>query len=242
MAGGDNGGDARERPPPEELSRASLLAKLQAMGRKQGVTSNIVRFRRSRRKTGDASKSVPYMRLVLIGLAIGGLLGIAIFTPRLRRAEIASATAPPTTAPAIVSTAPLGPKPPSISPGAKENSDAAPAPLPRVTYATGGRQSTDDKNFSGVVERVIDGDTIDVAGAPARVRLAGIDAPELGTSEGERSRQVLNRLAAGRRVRCAVISYDMYGRVVATCRFSDGADLSRLMTARGAAQSDNYRR
>lgn len=212
------------------------------MGRKQGITSNIVQFRRLRRKPGDAGKSVPYMRLVLIGLAIGCLLGVAIFTPRLRRAEIASTTAPPTTPPAIVSTAPPEPTPPTIAPVAQENSDAAPAPLPRVTYATGGRQSTDDRHFSGIVERVVDGDTIDVSGAPARVRLFGIDAPELGTSEGERSKQALNRLAAGRRVRCAIVSYDIYGRVVATCGFSDGADLSRLMTARGAAQIDNYRR
>ena len=148
--------------PPEDLSRASQLAKLQPMGRKQSVTSNIVRFRRSRLRTGDAGKSVPYLRLVVIGLAIGGLLGIAIFTPRLQRVEIALTTPPPVTAPAVVSTAPPEPTPPAIAPGAEEYSDAAPAPLPRVTYATGGRQSTDDGHFSGIVERVVDGDTIDL--------------------------------------------------------------------------------
>ncbi len=70
------------------------------------------------------------------------------------------------------------------------------------------------------VERVVDGDTVDVriGGREERVRLIGVDAPELGQGVwGERAREVLRRWVEGRVVRLErdVVERDRYGRVLA---------------------------
>lgn len=55
--------------------------------------------------------------------------------------------------------------------------------------------------LTGWVVRVIDGDTVVVLAAPAtevRIRLAGIGAPEKGQPFGQRARQFLTSLIAGR--------------------------------------------
>lgn len=89
--------------------------------------------------------------------------------------------------------------------------------------------------------RIVDGDTLSLSGE--RIRLHGIDAPELaqtcpdahgGTwSCGAWSKAVLARLAS-EGVECAEMDVDRYGRVVAVC-FADGVDLNAAMVARGAA-------
>jgi len=76
-----------------------------------------------------------------------------------------------------------------------------------------------------VVKRVIDGDTFD-AFPVGRVRLADIDAPELGTAEGEASRIALERLILGKTVYLDVDDLyviDRYNRVVAIAyiRYND---------------------
>jgi endonuclease YncB( thermonuclease family) len=76
-----------------------------------------------------------------------------------------------------------------------------------------------------VVKRVIDGDTFD-AFPVGRVRLADIDAPELGTAEGEASRIALERLILGKTVYLDVDDLyviDRYNRVVAVAyiRYND---------------------
>ncbi|MBX6375267.1 MAG: thermonuclease family protein [Acetobacteraceae bacterium] len=89
--------------------------------------------------------------------------------------------------------------------------------------------------------RVIDGDTIEVAGR--RVRLHGIDAPERdqacergGRSYacGEEATRALAQLLAGREVRCAGRGQDRYGRVLAVCR-AGGADIGEAMVRAGWA-------
>lgn len=95
--------------------------------------------------------------------------------------------------------------------------------------------------FSGPV-RVIDGDTLDVGAR--RVRLYGIDAPELGqictNPDGARwdcgswvAREVRARLA-GRPVRCAAVEQDHYGRSVARCALA-GRDIGRMLVQEGLA-------
>ena len=83
--------------------------------------------------------------------------------------------------------------------------------------------------------RVIDGDTLEVAGTI--VRLADIDAPELGqTCEGPKAIRACGRLAAdflagrieGGAIACDVSEIDTYGRSIATCRHN-GDDLSAWM-------------
>ena len=94
--------------------------------------------------------------------------------------------------------------------------------------------------------RVVDGDTLDVAGV--RVRLHGIDAPESAQrcrTSGRYwpcGRQAARALAArigGRPVACEERDRDVYGRVVAVCTVA-GLDLNEWMVAKGWAFA--YRR
>lgn len=94
--------------------------------------------------------------------------------------------------------------------------------------------------------RVVDGDTLIVAGE--RVRLHGIDAPEAGQSCRLESRIwacgmaasiQLRGLIAGRTVTCDDRGRDAYGRMIATC-WSGVVDIGGEMVRRGYAVA--YRR
>jgi len=89
--------------------------------------------------------------------------------------------------------------------------------------------------------RVIDGDTIDIAGE--RIRLHGIDAPEkdqtctIGGREwecGVAAWGYLVQLLAGQAVQCDSRDVDQYGRTVAVC-FADEKDINAAMVAEGWA-------
>jgi len=80
---------------------------------------------------------------------------------------------------------------------------------------------------------VIDGDTIDIGGT--RIRLAGIDAPEMDHPYGTSAKWALVNLCKGQEVR-AVFDGDLsHDRTVATCYLSDGRDLSAEMVKAGMA-------
>lgn len=80
---------------------------------------------------------------------------------------------------------------------------------------------------------VIDGDTIDIAGT--RIRLAGIDAPEMDHPYGKSAKWALVNLCKGQEVR-AVFDGDLsHDRTVATCYLPDGRDLSAEMVKAGMA-------
>lgn len=80
---------------------------------------------------------------------------------------------------------------------------------------------------------VIDGDTIDLGGT--RIRLAGIDAPELDHPYGKRAKWALVNLCKGQDIR-AVYGWDQsHDRIVATCYLPDGRDLSAEMVKAGLA-------
>ncbi|WP_366102907.1 thermonuclease family protein [Ottowia sp.] len=81
---------------------------------------------------------------------------------------------------------------------------------------------------------VVDGDSLWVrpegGGFRARLRLEGIDAPEICQDQGPESRAALQDLALGRRVRVTVRTYDRYGRAIASVVRLDGeVDLARRM-------------
>ncbi len=89
--------------------------------------------------------------------------------------------------------------------------------------------------------RVIDGDTIEIAGK--RIRLHGIDAPEsrqLCRRDGERWRCgkdatiALKAFLGSRSVSCEELDRDRYRRVVATCAV-DGVDIGDWMVSQGWA-------
>jgi endonuclease YncB( thermonuclease family) len=79
---------------------------------------------------------------------------------------------------------------------------------------------------------VIDGDTVSVSGR--RVRLFGMDAPELDQFGGLKAKGHLIRLAGGRTVRAEPRDIDCYGRTVARLWRGD-VDLSAQMVLDGFA-------
>lgn len=89
--------------------------------------------------------------------------------------------------------------------------------------------------------RVVDGDTLAVAGE--RIRLDGIDAPETSqpcTRNGRRwacgraATRAMRRLIGRNHVRCEVSGRDRYGRAIATC-FAAGRDLQQQLVRQGLA-------
>ena len=91
--------------------------------------------------------------------------------------------------------------------------------------------------------RVVDGDTLDIAGQ--RIRLEGIDAPEIGQRcpmrfwfgswpAGRDATAKLRKLIAGNSVRCEWRSRDSYGRLIANCR-AGVRDLNAEMVRSGHA-------
>jgi endonuclease YncB( thermonuclease family) len=73
------------------------------------------------------------------------------------------------------------------------------------------------QSFDARVVGVADGDTVTVLDAnntQHRIRLAGIDAPEMGQPFSGRSKQSLKRMVMGRHVRIDWDEQDRYGRLV----------------------------
>jgi len=86
------------------------------------------------------------------------------------------------------------------------------------------------------VGRVIDGDTF-VTEDGQRVRLWGIDAPEMGSPGGEAAKDMLEALTAGRTLVCVEKDIDRYGRTVAQCEiWLSEHDIACLMVERGHAR------
>ena len=91
--------------------------------------------------------------------------------------------------------------------------------------------------------RVIDGDSLEVAGT--EVRLQGIDAPEYGQTCnstgknipcGRQAAKWFRRLINGRQVVCSGWETDQYGRLLANC-VASGVDLNAKMVRDGWAVS-----
>ena len=80
--------------------------------------------------------------------------------------------------------------------------------------------------------RVVDGDTVVVAGT--RVRLKGVDAAELGTPRGENARRVMATLVTGT-LTCRLTGEKADGREVGYCTTAGGSDINRAIIAQGAA-------
>lgn len=91
--------------------------------------------------------------------------------------------------------------------------------------------------ITGKVVRVTDGDTITILDADKvqhKVRLAGIDAPEKAQAFGERSRDSLEDLVAGRSVTVETHKKDRYGRLVGKVLLN-GLDVNMEQIRRGMA-------
>lgn len=89
--------------------------------------------------------------------------------------------------------------------------------------------------LSGWPTRITDGDTLRFGAH--RLRLSGIDAPEMSTPDGEPARRHLAALVATRGpLACEDQGGRTHGRIVARCRTADGADLETLMVEAGWAR------
>jgi endonuclease YncB( thermonuclease family) len=88
--------------------------------------------------------------------------------------------------------------------------------------------------FTGTVQRVHDGDTVTVDGV--RVRLFGIDAPELAQPGGQEARRYLASLVQDRAVDVVSKDQDAYGRDVAVLLLLPGRqDVNAAMVKAGHA-------
>jgi endonuclease YncB( thermonuclease family) len=90
--------------------------------------------------------------------------------------------------------------------------------------------------------RLSDGDSLAID--KARIRLQGIDAPELDQSCeragrnwpcGKAARETLQRLIGGQDVACESVERDRHGRHLARCRTIRIADLNKAMVMEGMA-------
>ncbi|AEG94714.1 thermonuclease family protein [Ramlibacter tataouinensis] len=100
-------------------------------------------------------------------------------------------------------------------------------------------------DFSGVVTRVTDGDTLWVrpaaGGRPREVRLQGLDAPEICQAHGPRARAALAARLQGRRVQVRIRARDDYGRWLSRVATPDDPDVGAWMVVQGHAWSYRFR-
>ena len=80
---------------------------------------------------------------------------------------------------------------------------------------------------------VIDGDTIIID--DTRIRLAGIDAPELDHPYGKQAKWAMVQLCKGQTVTARIRPELSYDRVVAECSLPDGRDLAAELVRAGMA-------
>lgn len=90
---------------------------------------------------------------------------------------------------------------------------------------------------------VVDGDTFHSEGI--KVRLWGINSPEIDTKAGKQAKKVLLSLVKDSTLYCYEQDVDHYGRIVAQCFLPDGRDLACVLVEHGAAHdwplfSDGY--
>ncbi len=93
------------------------------------------------------------------------------------------------------------------------------------------------ESFAGKVVGVVDGDTIVVMrnGSPKRVRLDGVDSPEMGQDYGIRARRLVLALTGGRKVTVECKGTDDYGRILADVILSGRIILNREIVRAGYA-------
>jgi len=118
----------------------------------------------------------------------------------------------------MASPAPAAPRP-----------DRCEAPLPRP-----------GSSFGGVVDHVMDGDSICVrtASGLVEVRIADFNAPELKQAgRGARAKAAMKAIALGRRVEC-LADHRSYDRMVSVCRLN-GVSLGDRMRAAGIEEGGN---
>ena len=93
------------------------------------------------------------------------------------------------------------------------------------------------QTLTGTVVVVHDGDTFTVQRGSSlyKVRLAEVDAPEMGQVFGQQARRFTEKMVLGRRVRVDVVMIDRYDRRVGTVIVEDGRVLNEELVHAGLA-------
>jgi len=98
--------------------------------------------------------------------------------------------------------------------------------------------------YSARASIVSDGDTLwvepDTGGAPRKLRLQGVDAPEICQSGGLAARDALRTLVMQRQLKVQVKYVDDYGRGLARIEV-DGQDVGAILVRQGQAWSYHWR-
>ena len=113
----------------------------------------------------------------------------------------------------------------------------APRCWPAVVVVVSWVSLTPAEEFSGKVVGVSDGDTITVLQnrTPIKVRLHGIDCPEIGQDFGSRAKAFTSELVFGQVVKVVPRDIDRYGRTVADVILADGRILNHELVRAGLA-------
>lgn len=100
-----------------------------------------------------------------------------------------------------------------------------------------GTRQIDDREFEAEVVGVVDGDTLDISGpnGQQRIRLNGIDCPEMNQPFGNAARGLASDMALHRRFSIKVAGRDRYGRSLADLAFPDGRILNQELVRAGMA-------
>ena len=100
----------------------------------------------------------------------------------------------------------------------------------------GSHAAAAERVYEGEVVSIADGDTIRVLykGGQLKIRLAEIDTPEKKQPYGNRARQALAELVAGKVVRVVEQDRDRYGRIVGRVYVGD-LDVNAALVRQGAA-------
>lgn len=85
---------------------------------------------------------------------------------------------------------------------------------------------------------VIDGDTIRIG--KTKIRLAGIDAPELDRPWGQKSKWHMVRICKGHTIRVELTGDTSYDRLVGTCFLPDGTDIGAEIVKVGLALDGGF--
>lgn len=92
--------------------------------------------------------------------------------------------------------------------------------------------------ISGKVVHIADGDTVTIltsGNQQVKIRLYGIDCPEKRQAYGNRARQTVAAMIAGKDVRVRNMGVDRYGRVLGMITGPGGEDVNRALIRQGMA-------
>ncbi len=90
----------------------------------------------------------------------------------------------------------------------------------------------------GRIARMIDGDTADIASGCRRfrVRLSGVDAPELGSVAGARARDWARSTFENQAITWKAVGVDVYGRFLGLLQLPDGTSINQEIIRQGYAR------